>query len=163
PSPGTGPRATTWASRASARTKSRPRSRAWTAPRRWRWGRTGASTSPTPATSASAASAPTASSPPWPGRVWPGSTATGCRPRRPRLTSPPAVAVGRDGSLSIADTGTHRIRRVAPDGTITTVAGNGTEGFSPDGTIASQAALRSPAGVGRGPDGIVYFSDTGNN
>ncbi|MGH9657811.1 MAG: hypothetical protein ACRD96_04650, partial [Bryobacteraceae bacterium] len=43
------------------------------------------------------------------------------------------LAVDRAGNLFIADTSNHCIRRVSPDGIITTVAGNGTRGFSGDG------------------------------
>jgi sugar lactone lactonase YvrE len=45
-----------------------------------------------------------------------------------QLSRPAEATLGPDGSLFIADTENHRVRRVAPDGTITTVAGNGIEG-----------------------------------
>src|SRR5439155_1692857 len=75
------------------------------------------------------------------------------------LRFPQDVAVAPDGNLYIADTGNRRIRRVGPDGIITTVAGNGTNGFSGDGGAATQAALSHPPGVAVGPDGSLYIFD----
>src|SRR5207249_4727801 len=78
---------------------------------------------------------------------------------------PIGVALGPDGSLYIADLTNHRIRRVAPDGIITTAAGvsifNGS-GFSGDGGPATHAELSFPQGVAVGPDGSVYIADSGN-
>ena len=51
------------------------------------------------------------------------------------------IAVRQDGSFYIADQSNNRIRRVGTDGIITTVAGNGTEGFSGDGGPATAAAI----------------------
>lgn len=52
-----------------------------------------------------------------------------------------------DGSVLIADSNNHRIRRVSPTGTITTVAGDWTEGFSGDGGAATAARLDLPVAV----------------
>ncbi len=79
------------------------------------------------------------------------------------LWNPQGVALGADGSLYIADTTNHRIRRVRPDGIITTVAGIGTQGFSGDGGPATQASLRFPTGVAEGPDGSLYIADEDND
>ena len=76
-----------------------------------------------------------------------------------QLNSPFGVALGPDGSLYIADAGNRRIRRVAPDGIITTVVGAGTQGSSGDGGPAIQAELNRPIGVALGPDGSLYISD----
>jgi RHS repeat-associated protein len=73
------------------------------------------------------------------------------------------VAVGPDGSSYIADYYNHRIRRVGPDGIITTVAGIGTQGFSGDGGQATAAQLAFPVGVAVGPDRSLYIVDFGNN
>jgi sugar lactone lactonase YvrE len=79
------------------------------------------------------------------------------------LDTPTAVAVGPAGDLFIADSGNHRVRRVAVDGTITTVAGNGTEGFSGDGGPATDAELDFPAGVAVSGAGELYIADTNNH
>jgi RHS repeat-associated protein len=80
-----------------------------------------------------------------------------------QLSNPWDVAVGPDGSVFIGDSSNNRIRRVAPDGTITTVAGNGQKAFSGDGGPATAAALNVPAGIDVAPDGTLYIADTGNN
>ena len=79
------------------------------------------------------------------------------------LKSPYAVAVAPDGGLYIADRDASRIRRVGPEGIITTVAGNGTAGFSGDDGPAMQAQLFYPDGVALGPDGSLYIADSGNH
>ena len=79
------------------------------------------------------------------------------------LSSPFGVGPDRDGSLLVADTGNNRIRRVAPDGTIATVAGSGVRGFSGDGGPATAAALDQPHAVAGLPGGGFLIADTGNN
>ncbi len=78
------------------------------------------------------------------------------------LLNPFDVAVSRDGSLYIADFGNHRIRRVGPDGIITTVAGNGTQGFSGDGGPAHLAQINSPRSVETDDQGGILIADSGN-
>lgn len=73
------------------------------------------------------------------------------------LNGPRGVTVGPDGSVYIVDRGNARIRRVAPDGTITTVAGGGT--LTTDSVPATQARLFAPVGVALGPDGSMYIAD----
>jgi RHS repeat-associated protein len=80
-----------------------------------------------------------------------------------RLNSPMGVAMGPDGSLYIADTADHRIRRVGPNGIITTVAGTNYGAFAGDGGLATQAWLYNPHGVALGPDGSLYIADTDNH
>ena len=77
-----------------------------------------------------------------------------------RLDMPSGVTVGSDGSVFIADTNNGRVRRVAPDGTITTVAGNGTIGSGGDGGPATAAQLAAPTGIAVAPDGTVFVADT---
>jgi RHS repeat-associated protein len=79
------------------------------------------------------------------------------------ITYPDGVAVGPDGALYIDDTNAHRVRKVGTDGTITTVAGNGSEGFSGDGGPAKDASLNYPQGVSVTPDGTLYIADTRNH
>jgi hypothetical protein len=79
------------------------------------------------------------------------------------LDHPSAIALDLAGGLYIADFGNHRVRKVAPDGLIATVAGNGTAGFSGDGGPAIDAALNDPAGVAADAAGNLYLSDGGND
>jgi uncharacterized protein (TIGR03437 family) len=79
-----------------------------------------------------------------------------------QLNNPVAVAVDSAGNLYIADMLNHRIRRVAPNGTITTVAGNGRAGFSGDGGPAVSGQLNFPAGVAVDPAGNLYIADWQN-
>ena len=80
-----------------------------------------------------------------------------------KLNLPSDVAVGADGSFYIADTMNSRVRRVTPDGIITTIAGTGVQGFSGDGGLAVDARLNRPFAVQVAPDGRVIISDTYNN
>ena len=66
------------------------------------------------------------------------------------LSYPSAVAVDASGNLLIADTGNQRIRQVDTNGLITTVAGNGTQGYSGDGGAATNASLNQPEQCGSG-------------
>ncbi|WP_337288533.1 RHS repeat-associated core domain-containing protein [Candidatus Methylomirabilis sp.] len=75
------------------------------------------------------------------------------------LGGPYGLAVAPDGSLYIADTYNYRIRRVGPDGTITTVAGTGDCSFSGDGGPATLASLCGPYGLAVAPDGSLYIAD----
>ena len=72
------------------------------------------------------------------------------------------VSVGPDGSVFIADQYNHRIRRVWPNGTITTVAGTGKQGSKGDGGSALLAELYWPTSLAIANDGSLYFSDQGN-
>jgi sugar lactone lactonase YvrE len=79
------------------------------------------------------------------------------------LTTPRAVAADASGNVYIADLGNNRIRKVKPDGTITTVAGNGTAGYSGDGGAATNAQLNGPKGLTLDVAGNLYIGDTSNN
>jgi RHS repeat-associated protein len=77
------------------------------------------------------------------------------------VCEPFAVTAGPDGSLYIADSPNQRIRRVGPDGIITTVAGGGTGGLG-DGGRATEATLFNPTDVAAGSDGSLYIADSSN-
>jgi uncharacterized protein (TIGR03437 family) len=79
------------------------------------------------------------------------------------LYAPSGVAADGNGNLFIADTGNHAIRLVTPDGSIHTIAGQGTAGFSGDGGAGLAALLDSPSGMLLDGAGDLYFADTGNN
>jgi len=81
-----------------------------------------------------------------------------------KLYSPFGVAVDSAGNLYIADTDNNRIREVsAATGVITTVAGNGIDGFSGDNGPATSAKLASPQGVAVDSVGNLYIADTNNS
>ncbi len=75
---------------------------------------------------------------------------------------PDDVAVDTSGNLFIADTGNRCIREVSTNGTITTVAGNGTPGFSGDGGPATNANLNAPKGVAVDNSGNLFIADWSN-
>jgi sugar lactone lactonase YvrE len=79
------------------------------------------------------------------------------------LNLPIGTAVDTAGTLYIADTSNHRIRKVSADGTVTTVAGNGIGGFAGDGEAATRATLNSPGGVAVDSAGNLYIADSLNN
>src|SRR5665213_1429091 len=76
---------------------------------------------------------------------------------------PFGVSVDGGGNLFIADAGNNRIRKVDSNGTITTVAGVGTNIFSGDGGAATNAAINYPWKVVPDNLGNLFIADTGNN
>lgn len=66
------------------------------------------------------------------------------------------------GNLYIVDAGNNRIRKVDTSGIISTVAGNGTYGFSGDGGLATNAELAGPIGIALDQNGNLYIAETGN-
>jgi ABC-type oligopeptide transport system substrate-binding subunit len=80
-----------------------------------------------------------------------------------QLYGPEALALDADGSLYIADTDNNRIRKVSPDGIITTVAGSGHAGDAGDGGPAVNATLNLPRGLAVESRGNLYIADTANN
>jgi DNA-binding beta-propeller fold protein YncE len=77
------------------------------------------------------------------------------------FSDPFGIAVAADGTVYVADAGeNNRIRKIAADGAVMTLAG-GSEGFS-DGTAAT-ASFNTPSGLAISKDGTLFFADTGNN
>ena len=65
--------------------------------------------------------------------------------------------------LYVADYTAHKIYKMnLADSTVTVVAGNGSPGYSPDGTLAYQAQINTPLGICQGADGLIYFVDNQN-
>ncbi|HEY7336922.1 MAG TPA: hypothetical protein VH639_18665 [Bryobacteraceae bacterium] len=78
------------------------------------------------------------------------------------MSAPAGVAVAPGGVEYISDTNNQRIRAIAPDGTISTVAGNGTPGFAGDGGAGTSSQLAFPSGLAVDNAGNLYISDTAN-
>jgi sugar lactone lactonase YvrE len=91
-----------------------------------------------------------------------GFSGDGGRAINANLNGPLGLAVVPDGTLYIADTQNHRIRKVDPTGTISTVVGSGTRGFSGDGGPATRASLDVPTSVAVAGDGSLYIADSSN-
>jgi len=79
------------------------------------------------------------------------------------LNLPSGVVVDSSGNLFIADTSNNRIRKVNTSGTITTVVGNGTAGYTGDGGAPTSAKINNPAGVAINAYGNLLFVDSGNH
>lgn len=73
------------------------------------------------------------------------------------------VAIDHKGNAYLADATDNRIRKVAPDGIITTVAGTGVGGYNGDGIAATTAMLHSPLSVEVDDTGNLYIADRYNN
>ena len=80
-----------------------------------------------------------------------------------RLNQPYDIALDSQGNLYIADMVNHCIRKVDPEGIISTIAGSGVAGFSGDNGPALMASLRSPVDVAVHNDGTLYIADKDNN
>ena len=79
------------------------------------------------------------------------------------LSLPGAVAVDNANNIYFADTNNHRIRKItASNGFISTIAGDGEQGYLGDGGVATAASLDSPRGIATDAAGNVYISDTQN-
>ena len=91
-----------------------------------------------------------------------GFTGDGGDARLATLSGPKGVSLAPDGSLYIADTENHAIRKVDPKGVITTVAGTGERGDGPDGD-PRKAKLARPHGVFVDAKGVVYIGDSENH
>ena len=80
-----------------------------------------------------------------------------------QLDTPDGVAIAPDGDLIVADSHNDRIRRVdRPTRIITTIAGNGENGYDGDEKPATEAALNTPSAVAAAPNGDIYIADTLN-
>lgn len=80
-----------------------------------------------------------------------------------QINNPISVALDGSGNLYIADQVNHRLRKVAPDGAITTIAGKETAGYDSAATVAATSALNFPCGVAVDKAGNIFFSDSANH
>ena len=78
------------------------------------------------------------------------------------MNFPQGLALAPDGTMYIADDGNFRIRKVAPNGIISTIAGNGTNAVSGDGGPAVNAKIGSITTLALGVDGSLYMAEWGN-
>jgi DNA-binding beta-propeller fold protein YncE len=92
-----------------------------------------------------------------------GDGASGGRATVTALNGPRSVVFDKQGRVVIADTGNHRVRRIELDGTIVTVAGTGTAGFSEEGLAPHAAQLNGPVGLAVDAAGNIYVADMNNH
>ncbi len=79
-----------------------------------------------------------------------------------RLDRPSHLVGDAAGNLYFTDTGSHRVRKLTPDGQVATVVGTGRGGYSGDGGPARLAQLKSPTGLQLDAAGNLYIADLGN-
>ncbi len=91
------------------------------------------------------------------------TNADGLAATRVNLTTSYGIAADGGGNFYIAEGGRLRVRKVATNGIITTVAGTGAVGFSGDGGCATNATLNGLLGVAVGPQGTVFIADSLNH
>jgi hypothetical protein len=92
-----------------------------------------------------------------------GFSGDGGKGSKAQVCVPAGLALDSNRDLFIADTGNSRVREVAENGNISTLAGTGKFGYSGDGGPATKAVLNGPTGVGADTMGDVFISDTLNN
>lgn len=80
-----------------------------------------------------------------------------------RFNDPESLVLDKQGNLYITDMDNHRVRQITPQGIITTIAGNGEEGYSGDGETATAAELNNPEGIALDTQGHLYIADTHNH
>jgi uncharacterized protein (TIGR03437 family) len=80
-----------------------------------------------------------------------------------QLNDPTGVALDSAGNLYIADFGNNVVRKVTSGGTISTVAGDGLQGYGGDGGLATKAALYGPHAVAVDSGGNLYIADSQNS
>jgi len=79
-----------------------------------------------------------------------------------QFRAPYDVAVDSSGNVYVADKNNHRIRKITPEGMVSTIAGSGTEGFQ-DHNTGTQAQFDNPYGLAVDSSGNVYVADSGNH
>ena len=79
-----------------------------------------------------------------------------------QLNQPGGIVVDKSGNIYFADGGNYRVRKIS-NGTISTIAGNGTLGYSGDGAAATAAELNNPVGLALDGIGNLFIADAANN
>jgi len=80
-----------------------------------------------------------------------------------RLSRPEGLDGDAAGNIYVADSFNHRIRKISPDGVITTIAGTGTNGYTGDKSLAIHADIAGPMDVKLGPSGAIYILERDNH
>jgi uncharacterized protein (TIGR03437 family) len=93
----------------------------------------------------------------------PGYSGDGGQAGSALLNYPTGMALDNQGNLYFADTDNNAIRKITSGGAISTVAGNGNQGYGGDGGAATSALLNYPQGVAVDSSGTLYIADTLNN
>jgi uncharacterized protein (TIGR03437 family) len=93
----------------------------------------------------------------------PGDAGDGGQARLAQLNQPSACVVDSLGNLYIADTFSHRVRKVNIAGVIGTVAGTGQPGSAVDNVQATVSPLNSPQGIAVDGNGNLFIADSANN
>lgn len=93
----------------------------------------------------------------------PGFSGDGGMAKQAEINNPYGLTIGPGSALYFCDMGNHRIRKIGPNGAITTVAGNGAKGWSGDGGPALQASLNEPYEMRFDKKGNLFFVEMRNH
>src|SRR5262249_1861219 len=77
------------------------------------------------------------------------------------ISFPRGITIDRNGNILFTDGGNYRVRRIDPQGIITTIAGNGTIGYTGDGGPAINASFSDLYGLAVDRNGNIYICDEG--
>lgn len=92
-----------------------------------------------------------------------GTEGDGAPADRAKVTNPFGVDFDRAGNMIIVEMNGHKIRKVAPNGIITTLGGNGAAGFAGDGGSVRDAQVNGPHNLAIAPNDDIFIADTWNS